>query len=113
MLSRTGGIEDEGSRVHLRVRIGPFRRRWTAEHFDCTPGRRFRDRQIEGPFAEWVHTHSFEPDGEGCVLEDRVEYALPGGRWVNRLLRPFVRRKLKRLFEYRHRVTEQCLTPKS
>ncbi|MHC4550744.1 MAG: SRPBCC family protein [Planctomycetota bacterium] len=109
VVARTGGIEEEGSRVHLRMRVGPFRRRWIAEHRDCVPGRRFRDVQVEGPFAFWEHTHSFEPDGAGFLLEDRIVYALPGGRLAHWLVGGFVRRKLKRLFAYRHRVTADAL----
>ena len=44
--SRTGGIEDAGARVVLRV--GPLRQRWVAEHYAAVPGREFRDRRT-GP----------------------------------------------------------------
>ncbi len=77
---RAGGIED-GPRVVLRVGIGPLRIRWTALHRDYVEGKQFRDEQINGPFAHWIHTHGFQPDGpNACLLEDRVEYALPFGR---------------------------------
>jgi ligand-binding SRPBCC domain-containing protein len=107
--ARTGGIEETGSRVQLRMRVGPWRPRWIAAHKDCIPGRRFRDVQVKGPFAVWEHTHEFLPDGDGSILEDRVEYALPGGRLAHWLFGGFVRRKLKRLFDYRHRVTAAAL----
>jgi ligand-binding SRPBCC domain-containing protein len=80
VIRRTGTIREVGSRVEIRVRIGPFWRTWISEHTACEEGRMFRDRQIKGPFAIWEHTHSFEPDGpSACYLEDRVEYALPMG----------------------------------
>ena len=41
----------EGSRAEIELSLGPLRRRWTAEHRDIEPGRRFRDVQIRGPFA--------------------------------------------------------------
>lgn len=100
-----GGLRD-GAVVEIRARVGPFRVPWIARLSDCHPGRSFRDTQVRGPFAFWQHTHLMEPDGDStCWLEDRIEYALPLGflgRWFGGWL---VRRKLERLFEYRHRVT--------
>ena len=85
-------------------------RRWVAEHQDFEEGRYFSDVQVSGPFAYWKHTHTFEPDGPtACFLEDRVEYALPFGvlgRWFAGW---YVRRKLTKLFEYRHEVTAREL----
>jgi len=106
VISRTGTIRDIGSRVELRVRIGPFWQTWISEHTACEEGRMFRDVQIKGPFALWRHKHSFEPDGvSACYLEDRVEYALPMGALGAMVAGRFVRRKLDRLFAYRHDVT--------
>jgi ligand-binding SRPBCC domain-containing protein len=106
VIETTGGIE-RGARVELQFGRWPFRRRWVAEHQDFKDGRYFSDIQISGPFAYWKHTHTFEPDGpSACFLEDRVEYALPFGivgRWVAGW---YVRRKLAKLFEYRHSVTQ-------
>jgi uncharacterized protein (TIGR01777 family) len=108
VVSRSGGIEEEGSRVVLRV--GPLRQRWVAEHFGCRPGREFRDRQLEGPFAWWQHTHRMEPDGDRTsFLEDEIEYALPGGAIGGLVGSRFVRSTLERMFAYRHRVTADDL----
>jgi uncharacterized protein (TIGR01777 family) len=56
-----------------------------------------------GPFAHWVHTHRFTPDGDSAsILTDRVEFALRGGAagaWAGRAL---VRRRIERLLAYRH-----------
>lgn len=98
----------EGSRAELAVTLGPFTTAWIAEHRDIVPGRQFRDVQIRGPFAHWEHTHRFEPDGpNACYLEDRIEYALPGGMVGNLLAKRSVRKKLERVFAYRHTVTAQ------
>ena len=109
LLERTGGIED-GSRVVLGRRTGPFRLRWVAEHRDYKEGRQFRDVQVSGPFARWEHTHRIEPDGpDACFLEDDLTYALPlgsMGRWFGGA---WVRTKLDHLFTYRHRITTQDL----
>jgi uncharacterized protein len=102
--SRTGGVEQEGARVVLRV--GPLHQRWVAEHYGAEPGRAFRDRQVQGPFAAWNHEHRMEPEpAGGCTLVDRVEYTLPGAALGDVLAGGFVRRILERMFAYRHRVT--------
>src|ERR1700726_3150519 len=63
----------EGSRVEIDVSIGPLWRRWTAEHREFEPSRRFRDVQIRGPFARWEHTHTIEPEGtDESWLGDRM-----------------------------------------
>lgn len=38
---------------------------------------RFVDRQIEGPFAFWEHTHEFYRDGDQTRIIDHIEYQLP------------------------------------
>lgn len=108
VVSRSGGIEEEGSQVVLRV--GPLRQRWVAEHRGCRPGREFQDRQLAGPFALWRHAHRMEPDGdEASILEDEIEYALPGGVIGDCVGSGFVRSTLERVFAYRHRVTADDL----
>ena len=114
VLDRTGGVED-GGRVVLAVRAGGLWRRWIAEHCDYEQGRQFCDVQAEGPFAHWRHRHRVVPEGpDRCYLEDDVEYALPLGRLGAWLGGAFVRRKLERLFLYRHRITacDLCLHQK-
>ena len=106
------GIRD-GDRGSLRVRFGLFRLLWTFEHRDYIEGRQFRDVQISGPFRRWEHTHLFTPDGPGaCILEDRIDYELPLGAVGNFLAGWFVRRKLDKLFQYRHKVTGEAMAAK-
>lgn len=113
ILERTGSIRDEGSRVVIRMKMGPIPLKWIAEHRDCIPGVQFRDIQISGPFARWEHTHRFESDGnQGCWLEDRVVYRLPGGFLGQWLGGKMTKRKLNRLFDHRHRVTATAFSQK-
>ncbi|MDY6055737.1 TIGR01777 family oxidoreductase [Micrococcus sp.] len=68
---------------------------WTARHTAHEPGRMFRDEMVSGPLSSWTHTHLFEDaapgeadtaeGGPGTVMTDRVEYALPGGRLLERV----------------------------
>ncbi len=84
---------------------GSLRLLWEARHYGYVRDRQFCDEQVRGPFKIWRHTHVFEPIGPDQTLyEDRVEYAVPGGPFVNWIAGPVVRRLLTRLFEFRHQV---------
>jgi uncharacterized protein YbjT (DUF2867 family)/ligand-binding SRPBCC domain-containing protein len=102
-----GGVRDDAT-VVFAIGAGPFRVRWEARHFGFVPDRQFCDEQVRGPFSTWRHTHRVEPlDAEQSVYEDRVEYALPGGRAVHRVLAPLVRPLLLRSFAMRHRIVKE------
>jgi ligand-binding SRPBCC domain-containing protein len=99
-----------GARARVRVWIGPLPVLVEAEHIAYEPGRRFTDRMLRGPFKRWVHDHRFEErPGGGARLIDDVEYELPGGALGRLLGGGYVRRRLERLFEHRHRVTAASL----
>lgn len=105
IIDRGQGVS-EGSRVVVRMRLGPASKRWVAEHHGIVPGREFSDVQVAGPFASWEHRHRLEPTGtDQCLLEDHIDYAVPLGRIGQIVGGKFVRRELGRLFDYRHAVT--------
>jgi ligand-binding SRPBCC domain-containing protein len=77
VVERSGTIAD-GDRLVMEYGLGPVKRRWVAVHKDHVEGRGFTDVQQDGPFARWEHRHTFIPDDDRSVLEDHVEYELPG-----------------------------------
>ncbi len=99
-----------GSRVVLGGRIGPLRVRWVAVHTEYDPPHLFVDRQETGPFAFWHHRHVFRGDGHGgTIMRDEVEYRPPFGvlgRWAGGWL---IRRKLERMFVFRHETTRRLI----
>jgi ligand-binding SRPBCC domain-containing protein len=98
-----------GTRVILRVKVGPFWQTMEAEHVEYEPGTMFADRLVKGPFAKWLHRHIVTPRGENeCVLTDDIEYELPLGILGRTFGGGFARRNLERLFEYRHQVTREA-----
>lgn len=112
VVEKTPGL-DVGTRAVIETWIGPIKQRLVAEHTAYEEGRMFQDTLREGPFRRWVHTHTMDPDGAGGTwLLDHIEYELPlgalgqlGGGWL-------VRRKLARMFAYRHEVTRrECEGP--
>jgi ligand-binding SRPBCC domain-containing protein len=67
------------------------------------------DEMRRGPFKRWRHEHLFEAHEDGCRLTDRIEYEAPLGV-LGRLADPImVRPRLRKMFEYRHRVTREAL----
>jgi hypothetical protein len=83
--------------------------RWEARHYGYIPGERFCDEQIRGPFRIWRHAHRFVSVGtEQTIYEDRVEYAVPGGRLVSWLAQPVVRLLLARMFARRHQAVREA-----
>jgi ligand-binding SRPBCC domain-containing protein len=92
----------------LRLHGLPVRWRTRIEAFE--PPHVFIDAQISGPYRLWHHTHVFEPDGRGgTIMRDRVRYALPFGPFgaIAHLL--FVKRDLRRIFDFRQEMVARRL----
>ena len=104
VLARRGGIEP-GGMVELKMHAGPFPFRFRARHIDNVPGVMFRDIQEKGPFAGWSHAHYFKDSvsdpNQRSILNDRVEYSLPGHRFLPRFIKNHVARSLENLFCHR------------
>ena len=64
-------------------------------------GRYFVDEQRHGPYAFWHHKHFIKEHGNGIIMEDIVDYALPYGVLGQLAHFLFVKRQLDRIFEYR------------
>lgn len=96
-----------GTRVVLRMWVGPMPLRMEAMHVAYEPGRMFADRVEGGPFAEWLHRHIVEPTEQGARLTDDIVYALRGGALGRLVAGGFTRRSLERQFNYRHAVTKR------
>jgi uncharacterized protein len=100
----------EGTRIQLRMRLGPLSLPWTARHTRYVPGSLFQDVQESGPFSRWVHTHRmWDALSGGSVLEDDVEYVLPVGGLGRVAGGRYARNRLERMFAYRHAVTRADL----
>lgn len=97
----------EGAYIRYRLELHGLPMEWLTRIDEWSPGRSFVDRQLRGPYARWVHRHSFEPDPRGTRVHDLVEYALP----LDPLSRPahplFVRPQIRRIFHYRREVLAQ------
>jgi uncharacterized protein (TIGR01777 family) len=106
-----GRFGTPGYRVTVRTPLlGPVKGVLVDEFDEFEPGRRFRDRQVTGPFAAWAHTHTMTPDGpDHSFLEDRIDYRLPHGALGRAVAGRMVRRRLARMFAYRHALQQSDL----
>lgn len=105
IVKETGDIAG-GGHVHLQWRRGLFRRSWALRHTSqvlSPPVWRFRDVLERGPLAHWVHTHRVRKAQTGALLEDEIEWILPGGGAGQVLAGARVQAGLDRLFRHRHR----------
>lgn len=96
-----------GTVVRLRTRVGPVWVSIEAEHVAYTKDQRFEDVMRRGPFRSWHHKHGFLADPRGCLLRDEIEYEPPLGPLGRRIAPIAIEPRLRRLFEYRHRVTRR------
>jgi ligand-binding SRPBCC domain-containing protein len=100
---------DVGAVARLQQRVGPLWIDIEAEHVAYEKNALFVDEMRRGPFAVWRHEHRFEPHARGCRLVDAIEYEPPLGL-LGRLVAPLaIVPRLRKMFEYRHRVTAEAL----
>ena len=86
--------------VDYTIRLYGIPLTWRTRITLWTPPCVFEDTQLKGPYAKWVHTHTFVESPDGTTIDDRVVYALPFGI-LGRIFHPLVRRQLKRIFDFR------------
>lgn len=92
-----------GSTMDYRLKIHGVPMRWRSEFIEWNPPHRFADRQVRGPYRQWRHVHSFTQHEGGTLVADRVDYAVPGGPLAPLIHKTFVKRDIRRIFEYRRR----------
>ena len=85
-------------RIDYKLRIRGIPVRWKSAITAWEPPYRFVDEQLSGPYRVWIHEHRVSEVDGGTLVEDMVDYAVPGGAIVNKLL---VERDVRKIFEYR------------
>ena len=80
---------------------------WMTEIMEVEPQKFFADEQRKGPYAFWRHEHHFKPIEGGIEMTDIVYYRNPLG-FIGKIANGlFVKRELKRIFEYRFQKIEE------
>lgn len=89
-------------RMKARVRITEFE--WNYH---------FRDRQIQGPFRQFDHSHTTKATVrkgvQGTMVTDTIKYSLPYGA-IGRMGNGMIHRNLEEMFEHRQRRLTEVLT---
>lgn len=89
---------EAGTLIDYRIKVRGVPVRWRTRIRDWDPPHGFVDEQLRGPYRWWVHRHTFEPDGDGTIARDEIDYGVLGGSLVHSL---FVKRDLEHIFRYR------------
>lgn len=98
-----------GALIDYRLSLRGIPLRWQTEITEWQPPLRFADIQRRGPYAEWVHSHTFEEQDEGTLVHDTVRYRLWGPGIVTRLVnRLLVAPDTTRIFAFRHQALEKA-----
>ena len=100
----------DGTLINYRLRVHGLPLKWTSRIESWEPNVRFVDRQIQGPYALWHHTHEFDAVGNGTLIRDTVRYAIGFGLLgeAARLLQ--IQRDLDNIFAYRFDAVTGALT---
>ncbi len=106
VLTEPGVKVSEGTLLDYQLKLHGFPIRWQTLISGWHPPYFFEDRQLRGPYAQWIHQHTFEETETGTLCRDRVDYAVVGGPIIHRL---FVKRDVQRIFNYRQDQLSQRL----
>ena len=100
-----------GALIEYRLRWRGLPISWKTEISAWEPPYRFVDRQLKGPYRQWVHEHTFEGRDGGTLMRDRVDYAVPGWFLEPVISRAVVGPDVRRIFQYREGKMRQLFTP--
>jgi NADH dehydrogenase len=85
---------------------------WTSVISEYTPGERFVDVQLRGPYRTWRHVHRFSEEAGGTRVDDEVTYSLPLGPLGAVAHALVVRPRLQQIFGFRRAAMERLLPPR-
>ena len=82
---------------------------WRTEISAWDPPNEFVDRQIKGPYSQWIHRHAFTEIGPGrTLMEDEVRYRLPLEP-LGDLFHFLIEGELERIFDFRQKKVVEIL----
>jgi ligand-binding SRPBCC domain-containing protein len=103
-------LMQRGTLIDYRLRWHGLPLSWRTQISEWHPPHCFVDRQVKGPYRQWVHEHIFEARDGGTLLRDRVDYAVPGWLIEPALSRWIITPDVERIFTYRQRKMAQLFS---
>ena len=102
----------EGALIDYKLRMRGLPVKWRTEISVWKPPFEFVDRQLKGPYKQWIHRHTFtELAPSKTLIEDEVRYRLPLEP-LGDIAHFFVRRELEYIFGYRQKAVAEILAGK-
>ncbi len=99
----------KGTLIDYKLRLRGLSVRWRTEISVWEPPFRFVDRQLKGPYKQWIHTHDFtEIEAGRTLIEDEVRYRLPLEP-LGDLAHFLIHRELEYIFDFRQKAVAQIL----
>lgn len=95
-----------GTLIDYQLKLRGIPVRWQSEITEWEPPHFFADKQRRGPYRCWIHKHTFVETDGGTLVGDDVEYAVLGGKLINKL---FVRPDIEKIFDYRAQKLQELL----
>ena len=96
-----------GTLIDYSLKLRGIPVRWQTEITEWEPPYFFADEQRKGPYRCWIHKHTFVETDGGTLVGDDVEYAMLGGKLINKLI---VRPDLEDIFAYRSQKLKKLLS---
>ncbi len=94
----------EGTLIDYVLRRRGVPVKWRTEISVWRPPHEFIDRQLKGPYKQWIHRHTFEDiDGSTTLMKDEIRYRLPFEPFGD-LGHFLVKKELNFIFDFRHRA---------
>jgi len=95
--------------IDYKLKLHGLPMTWRTEITTWDPPFEFVDTQLRGPYAQWIHRHTFaEIDENKTLIEDEVRYRLPLEP-LGDIAHFIVRRQLNYIFDYRQKAVRKIL----
>lgn len=100
----------EGLIIEYRIGIPLLgKQTWLSEIKHIKEGHSFVDEQRLGPYKLWYHHHEIAEHPKGVCFTDHVYYALPYGVLGSLAHNLYVRRQLRKIFDFRKEAMKRLL----